>query len=442
VVFISIDDLNDWVEPFGGYEGVQTPHISALARQAVVFKRAYTSAPFCNSARVSTLTGCLPTTTGVYWNQEGTTPPALTSLPEYFKSRGYATLGAGKVFHPWEVGKGMPLRFRGWNPEAWTEYADSLERRFPPSMRSLSKSPVARMDIGALSESESTPDLQIAKWAEERLSKPVPAPFFLAVGFNRPHLPWFVPKKYFEMYPLDSVRLPSCPPDDLEDIPAIARAHTVGIPKGQGRAYHDQVVAKGFWKNAVQGYLASVSYADEMVGRVLGALESGPHRRNTVVVLWSDHGYHLGEKLRWSKYTLWERSTRIPLIIRLPGGGAPRICEEVVSLVDLFPTLTELCFGTAPEKTDGSSLLRLSTSGDPTWRDNALTFWRKGNSAIRTRRWRLIRYADGAEELYDHDNDPQELRNLIVLEPEANAAIAKELRDRLQTASTKQGPAG
>ena len=233
-------------------------------------------------------------------------------------------------------------------------------------------------------------------------------PFFLAAGIFRPHLPFYAPPKYFELYPQDSIQLPKINNDDLSDVPPAGKALAT-----QRREDFELVMKTGKYREFVQSYLASISFADAMVGRLLDALDKSGHADNTVIVFWSDHGWHLGEKQHLHKFTLWERSTHIPFILVAPGVTKQRsICHKPVGMLDLFPTLNELCKLPRVEGVSGQSIAPLLTQPKRSWLRPALTSHGQGNHALRSERWRYIRYADGGEELYDHSNDPNEWTNL------------------------------
>jgi arylsulfatase A-like enzyme len=277
------------------------------------------------------------------------------------------------------------------------------------------------------------PDYRTASWAAGFLAHKQDRPFFLAVGFIKPHLPFYAPRKYFYLYPLDKVELPKVLANDLDDVPP------AGVRLARPEGDHKKVVAAGQWKKAVQAYLACVSFADAQVGRVLEALAAGPHAGNTVVVLWGDHGWHLGEKQHWRKFALWEEATRTTFIVTAPGlAGAGRRCGRTVSLMDVYPTLTELC-GLKPRPgPEARSLVPLLRDPGREWGHPALTTHGRNNHAVRSERWRYIRYADGSEELYDHDADPLEWKNLAG--DAKYAAVKKELAGHLPKVNAKDAP--
>ncbi len=432
VLFISIDDLNDWVSILDGYPGVRTPNLERLAQAGVTFTRAYCSAPACNPSRVSVMTGLRPSTSEIYSNFEKLREylPDTLTLPEAFRMAGYRVAGGGKVFHgaypygrPQAAGNlpnELPWDAYDHDPSLWDDYFTFPPDQVPQGMplNAMDK-PIFDWGPGGAPE-EITPDARLAAWAAEQLTRPQSRPLFLAVGFFRPHLPWYVPRQYFDLYPLEHISLPPFRADDLEDVPPIARAWA------RNQNDHADVLRHDQWRSAVQGYLASISYVDHQLGRILDALEQGPNAHNTVVMLWSDHGYHLGEKLHWRKFTLWERATRVPLVISAPGiARAGERCQRPVSLLDLYPTLQDLC-GLQPNPVlEGRSLVSLLADPQRPWEWPALSTWGVGNHSVRGERWRYIRYRDGSEELYDDIADPNEWVNLAT-RPES-AAIKETL---------------
>ena len=428
VLMIVVDDMNDWVGCLGGHPDVKTPNIDRLAARGMLFTNAHYAAPVCNASRVATLTGRRPGSTGIYdnsakWHEA---LPNLTTIPQHFKASGYRVVGGGKVYHH------MP----GFNrPEDWHNYFDQvfdghyqdrLQRgldvgsfRFPdgfplnglPSVKALTKPPKnpREFDWGRLDKKDlETGDGQLVQWVIDYLKQIPDKPFFLAAGIYRPHLPFYAPRKYFDLYPRETMHLPEIKDDDLDDLPAMGRQFAV-----QRREDYDLVVKSGKYRELVQAYLASISFADAMIGRLLDALDESGHADNTVIMLWSDHGWHLGEKQHLHKFTLWERSTRIPFVVVAPGVIQPgSVCQQPVGMLDLFPTLSEICELPEVDGLSGQSIVALLTDPNCAWDRPALTSHGRGNHALRSRRWRYIRYADGGEELYDHANDPNEWTNL------------------------------
>lgn len=414
VVFIVLDDLNDYVGFLHGHPQAHTPNMDRLAARGMVFEHAYCQAPLCIPSRDSFLTGLQPSTLGVYFFGRPIREilPAAVTLPQYFKMNGYDTLNAGKIFHTGQN-----------DPEAWLERSEEpreIIQKNPP-VSGLDLAP--RFDWGPIDASdEDMPDYQVANWAIGQLQKPRTKPFFLGVGFGQPHVPMYAPKKYFDLFPLKDIQLPVVKPDDLDDIPPTGRE------LAEAARWHAPIQAAGQWPNAVQAYLACVAFADAQVGRVLDALAASPHANDTIVVLFGDNGWHLGEKLHWHKMTLWEESAHVPLIIAMPGNAPmPGRCGHAVGLIDLFPTLANLCG--LPEKTglEGHSLAPLIKNPEAPWNHPVLTNLRGGHFAVRDDRWCYIRYHDGSEELYDHGRDPHEWINRAA-DPECapiKAALAK-----------------
>jgi arylsulfatase A-like enzyme len=406
VLFIAIDDLNDWVGCLGGHPDVKTPNLDRLAQRGVLFTNAYCSAPACNPSRASLMTGILPSTSGVYlnphpWRKSSVLSDAVT-LPQHFMANGYRVVGGGKIYHG-----GFP------DPPSWQEYFPSQKKNKPddpmPPNRPLNAIPkTAHFDWGPVDvPDKEMGDWKVADWAISELQKEHDKPFFLGCGFFRPHLPWYVPKKYFEMYPLDKVTLPNVNENDLDDIPPIGRR--MARPEGD----HRKVTEHKQWRKAVQAYLASISFVDNCVGRVIDALDKSDYANKTVIVVWGDHGWHLGEKLHWRKFALWEEATHAPLMIIAPSITEPGgRCPRPVSFIDIYPTLIDVCGLPSKKELEGKSLLPLLRNPKASWKRPALTTHGRNNHSLRSERWRYIRYSDGTEELYDHKKDVLEWNNL------------------------------
>jgi arylsulfatase A-like enzyme len=418
VLFLSVDDMNDWVGCLGGRPGVRTPHIDALARRGVLFSNAHCAAPLCNPSRTALLTGLRPSTTGIYNNDQYWRPvlPDVVTLPGYFKRNGYHAAGVGKIFHH-VAGHNDPAE---WNEFEWQVFDDPWYRRaeWYPWVKKIPAPPghpfnglrdfPGEFDWGVLPNSEDQyGDMHAVRWAGEFLKRTHEKPFFLAVGLWHPHIPLFAPQSYFDLYPESEVKLPETRADDLDDIP----------PGGQKlaafrRSEHERIVKEGKWKEGVRAYLASISFADAMVGRVLRSLEESPYAKNTIVVFWSDNGWHLGEKQHWHKSTLWERSTHVPLIFAGPGvRETGRTRTQPVNLLDLYPTLVEMCGLPSKRELEGESLTPLLKNASAK-RNPTVTTYSPDTHSARSERWRYIRYADGGEELYDRQADPNEYTNL------------------------------
>ncbi|WP_436298981.1 sulfatase-like hydrolase/transferase [Stieleria mannarensis] len=414
----------------GGHPQAATPNLDRLAESGVLFTNAHCPAPACNPSRTAIMTGVSPYISGLYDNGQKmrTLLPDAELLPKYFSRHGYWSAGSGKLLHYF-------IDQQSWDqyyPPKETE--DPFPRTLYPEKRPVSL-PVGgpwqyrETDWGPLdvTDQEFGGDYLVSQWIGEQLGKQHDKPFFLACGIYRPHEPWFVPKKYFDQFPLDDIQLPpGYREDDLDDLPP------AGKRRGPNR-YFEHILNHGQWKQAVQGYLASIAFADAMVGRVIDALERGPNRDNTIVVLWSDHGWHLGEKQHWQKYTAWRVCTRVPLMIRVPQGtpgltggtDANTICDAPVNLLSLYPTLAELAGLPPKESNDGPSLVPLLENAAAEWPHVSITCLnRPGNYGLSERRWRLVQYDNGDHELYDTQNDRYEWDNLAT-EPEHAARIAR-----------------
>lgn len=446
VLFIAIDDLNDWLGCLKGHPQVKTPHIDALARRGVLFTNAHCAAPLCSPSRAATFSGRHPFQTGVFGNDDDIrkVEPNAILLPEYFARHGYRTLGTGKLLHNGSKGIVQDGYFphQRWspfdpkdvlytpdelptkgtnNPRHLIRFgADQQEIVLPfnrmPSDRRPNAPAGESFDWGPVDVPDSAMgDGQITDWAIERLRESGGSPFFLAVGFYRPHIPLYAPRRYFELYDDLDVLLPPVREDDLDDLSSTGKEWALeAVTAGA----HATVVEYGQWQAAVKGYLACISFVDSQVGRIIQALDEHPGASNTVVVLWSDHGWHLGEKQHWGKWTGWQRSTHVPLIVLPPRDSPPAgfhsgsACAEPVSLLDLYPTLIELC--RLPPRGDlaGTSLVPLLSNPNQDTGRMVVTTFDDGNYSLTGRRWHYIRYRDGSEELYDSQADPHEWKNL------------------------------
>lgn len=409
VLFIAIDDLNDWVGCLKGHPQVKTPNIDRLASRGVLFINAHTQSPICNPSRTSILTGYRPSTTGVY----GLSPSIrdvqelkdIVTLPQYFSKHGYTTFSAGKIFHGGYGRRDTDTEFDSLGP-------GSRVKTKPPS-KVIGTTPGGNnplMDWGKFPlKAEETSDWEVASWAVDVLNGGPESPYFLSVGFFLPHVPLYSPEEWYDLYPKENLQLPPILENDREDTPRSSWYNHWDVPEPRLK----WTLENGQHKNLVQAYLAAISFVDSQVGRVLDALETSGQVKNTIVVLWSDHGYHLGEKEITGKNTLWERSTRVPLIFAGPGIMEDGKCDHPVELLDVYPTLNNLCG--LPQKTDleGHSLLPQLRKPNTERPWPAITTNNWNNHGIRTKDWRYIRYADGGEELYDIKKDPNEWNNLI-----------------------------
>lgn len=409
VLFIAIDDLNHWVGHLGRNAQAKTPNIDRLAEMGVAFTNAHTAVPACEPSRCALMGGRRPWTSGCYYNghkwKEHQAPGE--GLSAQFLKAGYYVAGAGKIYHSMAT-----------YSEEWSEYMDSkgmhgngpgvdkydgyhVEKTFP--------------DL----KDEDIVDWHSADYCIERLEKDSDEPFFLACGLYKPHLAFVVPRKYYEDFPLEEIDLPPHREDDLDDIPG------AGVKMAGPDKDHAKFLKSGRWKAAIQSYLATCAYTDMNVGRVLDALENGPHKENTIIVLWTDHGWSLGEKQHWRKFALWEETTRTPLIWVVPGmTEAGSKSARPVDLMSIYPTLCELAGLEIPSHVEGTSIVPLLKDPGAKWNLPAITTHGRGNHAVRTETHRYIRYANGSEELYHNAEDPYEWTNLA-FNPEYAAVKAK-----------------
>ncbi len=417
IVFIAVDDLNDWVGCLGGHPDVKTPHMDRLAARGMLFTNAHCQVPVCMASRVSVFSGRHATTTGCYdFNaefHEAATLQDAVPIPLHFKNHGYTTLGGGKLLH-----RGFQGRL------AETFDTDLTDGRNPAPPQTLNW-PDKSWDYGAFPQrDDEMGDYRLAQKAAAFLRQKQERPFFLAVGFHRPHVPLLVPQKWFDLYDKATLTLPKAPLEDLADLPVknVTRQQTVAPS-------HDEVLAAGKWRDFVHAYLACISFVDHCIGEVADAALDGPNADNTLIVLWSDHGFHLGEKHYWAKRTLWEESTRVPLIFAGKGIPTGARCAATVGLVDLYPTLTDLAGLPAPHSFDGTSLAPLITEPTKPWPHATLSTWLPGNHVVIQDHWRYIRYQEGHEELYDMRSDADQFTNLAAdpKHTELKARLARSL---------------
>lgn len=436
ILFIAVDDMNDWVGYLGGHKGmkIHTPNIDRLAAASMIFTNAHTPAPACAPARAAILTGVHHTRSGVgnvHWGDgpEWRNFPGLENvetLEQFFKNRGYKTLGAGKIYHsqapPWApTSQVEPDNWDFYYPSSYISHPYQIrapkEVIYPKEVDNKTR-PGGPGNNGENSwwtwgpipvPDEKMADYHVVDWANYQLGLEHEKPFFLATGVWKPHDPWEVPQKYFDMYPLEDIVLPAYKENDLDD----------AFDHGR-RWIHKWVEDNEQWEKVVQSYAAAISFSDAMVGRLLETIKNSKYAKNTIIVLWSDHGMHMGEKENIEKFTLWERSTRVPLIISAPGlTKAGSSSNQPVSLMDMYPTLAELSGFDLPEHLDGHSLVPLIkdpnaktspviSSYQFSWAETPFT-----GHAVRSERYRYIYYPDiGLEELYDHQTDPNEWDNV------------------------------
>lgn len=399
VLFIAVDDLNHWVGHLGRNPQTKTPNIDRLAKLGVTFTRANCAAPVCNPSRAALMSGLRASTTGVYDNGQDwkLAIPEEQTLTTQFLKAGYNVFGAGKIYHSSDHRSGE-----------WTEYFEKS------GGGNLTRHPSASDDgVGGIkfypleNPDEDMPDYKVVSYGIEKLNQKHDKPFFLAIGLVKPHMPFSVPKKYFDMFPLEAVELPPHRENDLDDVPA------AGIKMAKPDGDHAAILKSGRWKDAVQAYLATIAFCDAQVGRLIDGLQRSAYRDNTIICFWSDHGWHLGEKSHWRKFALWEEAARTVFIWSVPGLTKPGgICGRPVDFMSIYPTLCDLAGVPKPAHVEGHNIRPLLADPQAPWDHAAVTTFHKDNHSIRDETWRYIRYADGGEELYNHNSDPYEWTNL------------------------------
>lgn len=437
VVMIAIDDLNDWVGPLNGHPQVQTPHMDRLAARGTTFLNAHCQSPLCNPSRTSLMTGRRPSTTGVYglapWFRDVEELKDIVTLPQHFKAAGYRTLTTGKIYHGgYPPRKQRAAEFDEWGPRAGVGARPKQKLVTTP----MGNHPL--VDWGTFPHrDEDKGDWKVASWAADRLkenpSREQKKPLFMACGFFLPHVPCYATQKWFDLYPMESLKLPPILKTDRADTPDFSWYLHWTLPEPRT----SWLEAENQLKPLVRAYLASVSFVDSQVGRVLDALDESGQADNTIVVLWSDHGWHLGEKAISGKNSLWERSTRVPLIFAGPGVAKSARCSKPAELLDLYPTLSEMCGLIPPQKLEGHSLVPQLRDASAERKWPAITTHNPDNHGVRTEHYRFIQYADGSEELYDMRKDPNEWKNIAGY---GHDAVLKQHRKLLPISSEPPVP--
>ena len=440
VLFIAIDDLNDWTGMLKGNPQAMTPHMDQLASKGMVFTNAHCAAPACGPSRAAIMSGIRPSTSGNYVNRNSLTRNSILNnsvlLPEFFGRNGYYVCGSGKLFHGAHFNE--EIQGRGFD-----KYYPSKTQDLP-SWEGLKFS--SKLPLGGWSRTadwgpfrgdvtvDDHPDGKTANWVTQQLlDGELKEPFFLGAGIFQPHLPNYAPQKYFDRFPLKEIKLPAgFLENDLDDVPA-AHARMAHNP------WLNRIRETGQWKPAIQAYLACTAMVDELIGQMVEALEKSKYADNTIIVLWSDHGFHHGEKGRWGKYSLWERATRVNLLWVVPGvTQSGSTCARPVNLLDIYPTLASLTDCDPPKgQLEGNDLSVLLKDPDSTWDYATVTTFGYRNYGVRSERYRYIVYEDGSEELYDHLDDKWEWRNLA--DYTGHAEIKKKLRERIPTHHEPRG---
>ena len=433
ILFIAIDDQNDWIGHLGGHPMAKTPNLDKLAARGTTFTNAHCNSPLCNPSRTSLLLGLRPTTTGIYglspWFRTLPEWKDRVALPQHFAKNGYRTYATGKIYHGGTGGGGR--KKKGGNAEtSEPEFQVTApyggfgtkppKKLVPPSP--MGDHPLMDWGVWPLDNDDTGKgDYQVASWISDQIkSAPKDQPFFIAAGFFFPHVPCYATQKWFDLYPDDDSILPKILEDDRADTPRFSWYLHWSLPEPRLK----WIKESNQWRNLVRSYLACTSFTDAQIGRVLTALEESGHADNTIVVVWGDHGWHLGEKGISGKNTLWDRGTKVPLIFAGPGVTKGQKCSQPAELLDIYPTLIDLAGVPPRSDLEGISLVPQLKDSTTKRERPAITSHNQGNHGIRSENWRYIHYADGSEELYDMVNDPNEWHNLAG-KPEHAAVIAE-----------------
>lgn len=414
ILFIASDDLNNDLASYG-HSLVKSPNLDRLAQRGVRFERAYCQIPWCSPSRVSLLTGLRPDSTQVFdlKTEFRDNIPTVTTLPEFFKKQGYFSARVGKIFHygvPNDIGtNGLD------DPQSWNQVVNPIGRDKKEEDKIKNLTPNRGLGsslswLAAEGTDEEQTDGMVASEAIRLMQEHKEEPFFIAAGFFRPHCPFVAPKKYFDMYPVESITLPEEPADHFKNIPSAA-FWTNPLYWGLNEQERMEVI---------RAYYASVTFMDAQVGRLLDALDQLGLAENTIVVFWSDHGYHLTEHGQWMKQSLFEESARVPMFIAAPyAKGNGKASKRIVELIDIYPTLAHLCGFEPPEYLAGNNLIPLLNKPDRKWDKAAYTQIMRSpekfmGRSVRTERWRYTEWDQGRKgiQLYDHKNDPHEHNNL------------------------------
>lgn len=419
VLFIAVDDLNHWVGYMGRNPQTQTPNLDRLAARGLAFHQAHCAVPACNPARAALMTGLRPWDTACYFNSD----PWKDHIPEglgmskQFLDAGYHVAGSGKIYHS-----------DSYYESEWSEYMP--KGNLSATGKGVAKDEGFHEPLAHDLQDDDISDYHIVDWCVDQMNRSHDKPLFLACGLHKPHLPFAVPRKYYDMFPLETIELPPYREDDLNDL------SPAGIKMANPNGDHAKFLKSGRWKDAIQSYLATVAYLDMNIGRLLDGLDKSPIAKNTIVVLWGDHGWSFGEKQHWRKFALWEEETRAPLIWVAPGVTQPGTrCETPVDFMTIYPTLCELAGIEIPKHVQGESVVAMLRQPTQAKGGIAITTHGYRNHAVRSDQWRYIRYDDGSEELYNHQTDPYEWTNVASVA--ANAGVIAQHRELLPTDDKK-----
>jgi len=410
ILMIAIDDQNDWIGYLGGHPMIKTPHIDRLAKRGTAFTNAHCQSPLCNPSRTSLMTSLRPGTTGIYglapWIRNVPEFKDTVTLPQYLKKHGgYTSYTTGKIYHGGNGRRKTDKEFDVIGPGA-------SGKPFPKDKKKLVTTPFGNhrlVDWGTFPhKDEEKGDWLVADWAVDQLNQKPKEPFFMSVGFFLPHVPLFATQKWFDLYPNDDSVLPKIKRGDRDDTPRFSWYMHWYLPEVRRKWLEEN----NQWRNITRSYLACTSFMDSQVGRVLAALKQNGLQENTIIVLWSDHGWHVGEKGISGKNSLWDDGTRVPLIFAGPGVKTGQVCAKPAELLDIYPTLTELLKLPANKKNEGHSLIPQLKNAQAKRKWPAITTHNHDNHGVRSENWRFIQYADGSQELYDMKKDPNEWTNL------------------------------
>lgn len=432
VLMIAIDDQNDWIGCLEGHPQAHTPAIDALAARGTLFTNAHCQSPLCNPSRTSLMTGLRPGSTGIYglapWFRTLPEFAKLQTLPQYFaRHGGYHTAMTGKIYHG-RSGRTVKGKIAEWHEVG----PGASGKPFPPEKLVKTPQPHRLVDWGMFPhKDEDKGDYQVATWAVDRLKAYAKSsrekPLFLATGFFLPHVPCYATQKWMDLHPVDQLKLPLTQPSDRSDTPRFSWYMHWKLPEPRLKFLQDTKQ----WENLTRSYLACTSFIDAQVQRLVDTLRETGLEKNTIVVLWSDHGFHIGEKEITGKNTLWDDGTRVPLIFAGPGVRGGQVCRRPAELLDIYPTLVELLDFPSNETLEGHSLVPQLRDAKAPRKWPAITTHNHDNHGIRSENWRYIRYADGSEELYNMVEDPNEWNNLLAPSGGGKNPAARTRADQL-----------